>query len=203
MANTSNKKKIVATVLYILLIILLAGAFVFCGYFTNWFKTDFVKFYVKLNGENVMQDTVGVLVGTDRTTVNVKYTFELFDKNLKGYSLKLEKNSNIDFNFSKGEEILNFQNADIDVSRLFNIEQAATSFSLSAKTTNIVDLLKLLYPTDEISLDESTAGKLAQYDLFELTIYSADKSSSIKLGLRLGNSNSSSGVILDKTEIIF
>lgn len=197
-----STKKRVGIVPYILLILLLAGGIVFYGYFSNWFSTDFAQFYVEINGEKIMQDTGGIFVGSDSATiVDVKYTFEKFDKDLKGYSLELSKSPYIDFSFSVGAEVVNFQKADIDVSRCFTIEQDDTSFSIRAKATSIVEMLRLAYPMDEISIDENTASKLAKYDLFMLTVNSADKSSSITLGLHIGNKIQS--VTLDKTEIIF
>lgn len=201
-AGKQSTKKRFGIVLYVLLILLLAGGIVFYGYFSNWFSTDFAQFYVEINGERIMQDTGGVYVGSNSATiVDVKYTFEKFDKDLKGYSLELSKSPYIDFSFSVGTEVVNFQKADIDVSRCFTIEQDDTSFSIRAKATSIVEMLRLAYPMDEISIDENTASKLAKYDLFMLTVNSADKSSSITLGLHL--SNKVAYVTLDKTEIIF
>lgn len=203
--KTSNPKKsgkLAAVILYVLLVLLLCAAIVFTGYFTNWFTTDFTQFYVEVNGEKLLKDTDRIFVGTDAATIiDVKYTFELFDDELKGYSLELSKSPYIDFSFSVGTEVVDFQKADIDVSRCFTIEQDYTSFSIRAKATSIVEMLRLAYPMDEISIDENVASKLAQYDLFILTVYSNDKSSSITLGLHLGNRIA--GVTLDKTEIIF
>lgn len=199
-ANVS-KGKIIGITLYVLVLLVLCGVFVFAGYFTNWFTTDFVSFYVAIDGENVLEDKNEItLVDYVPLDVDVKYTFGWIDKDLTGYSLELKANPGVDFKYSVGEDEKSFQDESIDWLQFFDVEQKEDSFSILTKYTSIESMLRALYPEQELTLPDNIE-ELKDVDVFSLTVYSADKSAHITLGIRLAEGPKS--ITIDPSEIVF
>lgn len=199
--NTGKKKnygKVIGFVSYAIILFALIGVLVFFGYFTNWFSSDFKTFYLKVNGETVLDDNSSFLiVPTKPLSIEAKYTLGLFDKNQTGYSLKIKSNRNINLSFSVNGETISFQSDDIDWSKCFDIVEEGKGFTITLKGWDLFELLQCVYPDSEIVLD---ADVDYTQNLFNLTVYSRDKKAAVTLGMSMATIQS---IELDQTRMFF
>lgn len=194
--NRSNKLIEIVTYIFVaLLLVALIGVIV---YFTNGLTTDFVSFYLQKDGADILHDTNGLYFSINQPLkIDVKYLLEFANEDLKGYSLELKANPDVDFDFYVDGAVMSFQ-GDVDWNKCFDIVEDETSFTVTPKGDNLTELLQCVYPGANIDIDENAdLGK----DLFRLTVYSYNKKASITLGLCLYVP--AQGIVLDKTEIVF
>lgn len=195
-----NIGKAIGLGIYVVIILLLIGTIIYCGYYTNWYTTNFVDFYVSIDGKNILKDSDAVtLMGTSAKKVDVKYTFDWIYKDLMGYSLELSSNPNINFRYTVAEKQIDFQDLNVDWKQYFDIVENKKDFSISAKYDCIERIMCALYPDEEIIIPD--LSRLKDVDIFLLTIYSKDKSSHITLGLRLCEGPTQ--ISVEPSEIVF
>lgn len=202
MAKKTTKKinagKIIGFVSYAIILIALIGVLVFFGYFTNWFSRDFKTFYLKVNGETVLDDNGSyVIAPTVPLNIETKYVLAIFDKTQTGYSYEIKVNPNIDLDFTIGEKKVSIQSDDIDWRECFDIVEEEKGFTLTLKGWDLLELLQCVYPDSEIALD---ADVDYTQNLFSLTVYSRDKKDAVTLAICVATVKS---IELDQTRIVF
>lgn len=202
MAKKTTKKinhgKVIGFVSYAIILIVLIGVLVFFGYFTNWFSSDFKTFYLKVNGETVLDDNGSyVIAPTVPLNIETKYVLAIFDKTQTGYSYEIKVNPNIDLDFTIGEKKVSIQSDDIDWRECFDIVEEEKGFTLTLKGWDLLELLQCVYPDSEIALD---ADVDYTQNLFSLTVYSRDKKDAVTLAICVATVKS---IELDQTRIVF
>lgn len=197
-AKKINYGKVIGFVSYAIILLALIGVLVFFGYFTNWFSSDFKTFYLKVNGETVMNDKDSLtIVPTQPLSIEAKYTLGLVDKNQTGYSFEIKANPNVDLSFSVDGKTVSFQSGDIDWNKCFDIAEEENGFTLTLKGWDMLELLQCVYPDSEIVLDSDVDYT---QNLFNLTVYSHDKTAAVTLGICISTIQS---IELDQTRMVF
>lgn len=202
MAKKTTKKinhgKVIGFVSYAIILIVLIGVLVFFGYFTNWFSSDFKTFYLKVNGETVLDDDSSyVVVPNKPLNIETKYVLAVFDKKQSGYFYEIQVNPNIDLDFTIDDKKVSIQSDDIDWRECFDIVEEEKGFTLSLKSWALLGLLQNIYPNSEITMDENLDYSK---NLFNFTVYSYDKSASVTLAICIPAVES---IELDQTRIVF
>lgn len=191
-------RKIGNAISYIVILLAITAVCGFLAYFTNGFTSDFKTFYIETNGKQVLATSDGFsMAKTEPMTVDVKYTFGTFNKEVSGYSVKVVPNQidGKDFDFTLDGDAYSFQ-AEDDMTAGFDIEQSETSFIISPKG-GINEILQAVYPS-------YTVGEVrakAYYNMFSLIVTSYNGEASVKLNFTVVEKLE--GVILDKEVIQF
>lgn len=189
---------VVRVISYLLIVFILVGGIGAIVYFTNGFTTDFTTFYVVIDDENVLVDTGGYFVSTDRPLdVQVKYTMGFTNDNLNGYSLDLRAKSGVRFDYYVDDYPYYF-NGSFDWGKCFDIVYNESSFKITPKGDSLEALLQCIYPEQDVVVPDEELSNISG-DLFLLTIYSYNKESSISIGFSFALQE----ILLDKTEILF
>ncbi len=163
---------------YTILVLLFIAVCVGIAYFTGGFTSDFKTFYVSVDGKNVLSSADGYEL-TEETpmTVDVKYTFGAFNKEISGYSVKVVPNAieGKDFDFAMDGQMHSFQ-AEKDLTKGFDIERGENSFTLTPKG-GINKILQAVYPDSEI---EDCLNK-AYENMYALVVTSYNGEASVKI----------------------
>lgn len=136
--------KIIAYILLVLAFVAVCGVI---AYFTGGFTSDFKTFYISVDGKNVLSAADGYELTTETPmTVDVKYTFGAFNKDISGYSVKVVPNTinGKDFDFTMDGQEHSFQ-SEKDLTKGFDIEQGEKSFTIKPKG-GIDKILQAVYP---------------------------------------------------------
>lgn len=202
MAKKTTKKtnygKVIGFVSYAIILIALIGVLVFFGYFTNWFSSDFKTFYLKVNGETLLDDDSSyVIAPTVPLNIETKYVLAIFDKKQTGYSYEIKVNPNIELDFTIDDKKVSIQSDEIDWRECFDIVEEEKGFTITLKGWNLFELLQCVYPDSEIALD---ADVDYTQNLFNLVVYSRDKKDAVTLSICVATVKS---IELDQTRIVF
>lgn len=195
MSKTS--KNLSSVISYVLVLLLIVGVIGIANYFTNGFTSDFTTFYVSVNGQDVLSETGGyVLTEEEETTIDVKYVFEKFSDEQRGYTFTIAANTaaDKDFTFTVDGKAHRFSE-EKDLTKGFIISQTETSFTIKPRG-NVEEILGI---TCGGKAEVGSAAK--RTDLFVLTVYSYNGKAQISILFTVPYV--ANGIILDKEEIIF
>lgn len=140
--------KIIAYIILVLAFVAVCGV---VAYFTGGFTSDFKTFYLSVDGKDVLSASGGYELTTDKPmTVEVKYTFGAFNKDISDYSVKVVPNKidGKDFDFTLDGQMYSYQ-AETDLTAGFDIEKGEKSFTITPKG-GINKILQAVYPDSEL-----------------------------------------------------
>lgn len=190
--------KAIKIIVYIVLVLVFVAV---CGvvvYFTSGLTSDFKTFYVSVDGENVLSTTEGYELTTKKPmSVDVKYTFGAFNKNVSGYSVKVVPNvvEGKDFDFALNGQVYSYQ-AETNLTAGFDIERGENSFTIKPKG-GVNKILQAVYPDGEIDDCQNKAYE----NMYALVVTSYNAEANVKLCFSI--SEPLYDIILDKEVIEF
>lgn len=174
-------KKIISV---ILVLALLAGAFAGVAILLKKSLDDMLpesEFYVSVEGKNVYSKSYGYVVFPDND-LNVIVKSDLIDQKPE-YTTAISVDSSLKFTFVKDGQLCLFLSSE-DVSSFFNIQDTDNGFVVSCNGKTVTDMLKAIYETDSISVEEQSIDYNST--MFWLTITSIDNADAvIKIGFSL------------------
>lgn len=194
-----TKSKIGQVVSYIAILLVIVAVIGVFAHFTNGFTSDFKTFYVSVDGKDVMISGSGYVISENEPlSVDVKYTFDAFNKNeTKDYSVKIIPNKieNSDFTYTVDGESKSFQ-LETDLTAAFEIDKGEKSFTVKPKGKSLTEVLTAFYSTEVTDCENK-----GYTDMFTIIVTSYNGEASVKLNFMIAGKVV--GVILDREVIVF
>lgn len=192
----SSKFSIMPKILILLLLALaIAGFAVFIKNYVD--KVPDSAFHVNINGKDIYSTSIGYVL-SPQLDFDVAVKFPLTSDNNGEYNVSIKADPSLKFTFVKDGKLCLFLSTE-DVSKFFDVKNTNNGFVLSAKGFTVTDMLKVLYGSDSISVEE----KAIYYNqtMFWLTISPKDNAeSAVRIGFSLFGIMS---ISFDTEEIIF
>lgn len=192
----SSKFSIIPKFLILLLLaVAIAGFAVFIKNYVG--KVPDSAFHVNIDGKDIYSTSTGYVL-SPQLDLDVAVKFPLTSDNNIEYTVSVNVDSSLKFTFVKDGKLCLFLSTE-DVSKFFDIKNTNNGFALSAKGFTVTDMLKVLYESDSISVDEQSIDY--NQTMFWLTISPKDNAeSAVRIGFSLFGIMS---ISLDTEEIIF
>ena len=194
-----TKSKIGQVVSYIVILLVIVAVIGVFAHFTNGFTSDFKTFYVSVDGKDVMISGSGYVISENEPlSVDVKYTFDAFNKNeTKDYSVKIIPNKieNSDFTYTVDGESKSFQ-LETDLTAAFEIDKGEKSFTVKPKGKSLTEVLTAFYSTEVTDCENK-----GYTDMFTIIVTSYNGEASVKLNFTVAGKVT--GVSFDKEVILF
>lgn len=194
-----TKSKIGQVVSYIVILLVIVAVIGVFAHFTNGFTSDFKTFYVSVDGKDVMISGSGYVISENEPlSVDVKYTFDAFNKNeTKDYSVKIIPNKieNSDFTYTVDGESKSFQ-LETDLTAAFEIDKGEKSFTVKPKGKSLTEVLTAFYSTEVTDCENK-----GYTDMFTIIVTSYNGEASVKLNFTIAGKVV--GVVLDREVIVF
>ena len=192
----SSKFSIVPKILILLLLaVAIAGFAVFIKNYVG--KVPASPFHVTIDGKDIYNTSSGYVL-SPQTALNVAVKSPSTSDNNGEYTVSVNADSSLKFSFVKDGKLCLFLSTE-DVSKFFDITNTNNGFVLSAKGFTVTDMLKVLYESDSISVEEQTIDY--NQTMFWLTISPKDNAeSAVRIGFSLFGIMS---ISFDTEEIIF
>ncbi len=192
----SSKISIIPKFLILLLLaVAIAGFAVFIKYYVG--KVPDSPFHVTIDGKDIYSTSSGYVL-SPQTALNVAVKSPSTSDNNGEYTVSIKADSSLKFTFVKDGKLCLFLSTE-DVSKFFDITNTNNGFVLSAKGFTVTDMLKVLYESDSISVEEQEIDY--NQTMFWLTISPKDNAeSAVRIGFSLFGIMS---ISLDTEEIIF
>lgn len=192
----SSKFSIIPKFLILLLLaVAIAGFAVFIKNYVG--KVPDSAFHVNIDGKDIYSTSTGYVL-SPQLDLDVAVKFPLTSDNNIEYTVSVNADSSLKFTFVKDGKLCLFLSTE-DVSKFFDIKNTNNGFALSAKGFTVTDMLKVLYESDSISVDEQSIDY--NQTMFWLTISPKDNAeSAVRIGFSLFGIMS---ISLDTEEIIF
>lgn len=192
----SSKISIVPKILILLLLaVAIAGFAVFIKNYVG--KVPDSPFHVTIDGKDIYSTSSGYVL-SPQTALNVAVKSPSTSDNNGEYTVSIKADSSLKFTFVKDGKLCLFLSTE-DVSKFFDVKNTNNGFVLSAKGFTVTDMLKVLYESDSISVEEQEIDY--NQTMFWLTISPKDNAeSAVRIGFSLFGIIS---ISLDTEEIIF
>ncbi len=192
----SSKFSIMPKILILLLLVVaIAGFAVFIKNHVG--KVPDSAFHVNIDGKDIYSTSTGYVL-SPQLDLDVAVKFPLTSDNNTEYTVSVNADSSLKFTFVKDGNLCLFLSTE-DVSKFFDVKNTNNGFVLSAKGFTVTDMLKVLYESDSISVDEQSIDY--NQTMFWLTISPKDNAeSAVRIGFSLFGIMS---ISLDTEEIIF
>ncbi|GEM_PF-1483837 len=192
----SSKFSIMPKILILLLLALaIAGFAVFIKNYVD--KVPDSAFHVNINGKDIYSTSIGYVL-SPQLDFDVAVKFPLTSDNNGEYNVSIKADPSLKFTFVKDGKLCLFLSIE-DVSKFFDVKNTNNGFVLSAKGFTVTDMLKVLYESDSISVEEQTIDY--NQTMFWLTISPKDNAeSAVRIGFSLFGIMS---ISFDTEEIIF
>lgn len=179
----------------LLLALAIAGFAVFIKNYVG--KVPDSAFHVNIDGKYIYSTSTGYVLSPQKA-LNVAVKSPSTSDNKGEYTVSIKADSSLKFTFVKDGKLCLFLSSD-DVSKFFDVKNTNNGFVLSAKGFTVTDMLKVLYGSDSISVEEQTIDY--NQTMFWLTISPKDNAeSAVRIGFSLFGIIS---ISLDAKEIIF
>lgn len=179
----------------LLLALAIAGFAVFIKNYVG--KVPDSAFHVNIDGKYIYSTSTGYVLSPQKA-LNVAVKSPSTSDNNGEYTVSIKADSSLKFTFVKDGKLCLFLSSD-DVSKFFDIKNTNNGFALSAKGFTVTDMLKVLYESDSISVDEQSIDY--NQTMFWLTISPKDNAeSAVRIGFSLFGILS---ISLDTEVIIF
>lgn len=192
----SSKFSIMPKILILLLLALaIAGFAVFIKNYVG--KVPDSAFHVNIDGKYIYSTSTGYVLSPQKA-LNVAVKSPSTSDNNGEYTVSIKADSSLKFTFVKDGKLCLFLSSD-DVSNFFDVINTNNGFVLSAKGFTVTDMLKVLYESDSISVEEQAIDY--NQTMFWLTISPKDNAeSAVRIGFSLFGIMS---ISLDTEGIIF
>lgn len=192
----SSKFSIVPKILILLLLaVAIAGFAVFIKNYVG--KVPDSPFHVTIDGKDIYSTSTGYVL-SPQLDLDVAVKFPMTSDNNTEYTISIKADSSLKFTFVKDGKLCLFLSTE-DVSKFFDVKNTNNGFVLSAKGFTVTDMLKVLYESDSISVEEQAIDY--NQTMFWLTISPKDNAeSAVRIGFSLFGIMS---ISLDTEEIIF
>lgn len=192
----SSKCSIIPKFLILLLLaVAIAGFAVFIKNYVG--KVPDSPFHVTIDGKDIYNTSSGYVL-FPQLDFDVAVKFPLTSDNNAEYTVSVKADSSLKFTFVKDGKLCLFLSTE-DVSKFFEIKNTDNGFALLAKGFTITDMLKVLYESDSISVDEQSIDY--NQTMFWLAISPKDNAeSAVRIGFTI---NGKMSISLDTEEIIF
>lgn len=192
----SSKFSIMPKILILLLLALaIAGFAVFIKNYVG--KVPDSAFHVNIDGKYIYSTSTGYVLSPQKA-LNVAVKSPSTSDNNGEYTVSIKADPSLKFTFVKDGKLCLFLSIE-DVSKFFDVKNTNNGFVLSAKGFTVTDMLKVLYGSDSISVEEQTIDY--NQTMFWLTISPKDNAeSAVRIGFSLFGIIS---ISLDAKEIIF
>ena len=192
----SSKFSIIPKFLILLLLaVAIAGFAVFIKNYVG--KVPDSAFHVTIGGKDIYSTSTGYVL-SPKLDLEVAVKFPLTTSNSTEYEVSVKADSSLKFSFVKDGKLCLFLSTE-DVSKFFDVKNTNNGFVLSAKGFTVTDMLKALYESDSISVEEQAIDY--NQTMFWLTISPKDNAeSAVRIGFSLFGIMS---ISLDTEEIIF
>lgn len=179
----------------LLLALAIAGFAVFIKNYVD--KVPDFAFHVNINGKDIYSTSIGYVL-SPQLDFDVAVKFPLTSDNNGEYNVSIKADPSLKFTFVKDGKLCLFLSTE-DVSKFFDVKNTNNGFVLSAKGFTVTDMLKVLYGSDSISVEEQTIDY--NQTMFWLTISPKDNAeSAVRIGFSLFGIMS---ISFDTEEIIF
>ena len=141
-----DKQEKIITISTVALLVLIALVILLVwGAYSNWFTTDFEFIYLESGGERLQLAEI-------YRFGDVKLDVHQFGGK-RGYSVKIVPDSNEDFTYTVDGKYFNFLAlSDKDLCKAFDLQISKHSFELHARGLYILDVLRALYPEQDVQL---------------------------------------------------
>lgn len=154
-------------------------------------------FHVTIDGKDIYSTSTGYVL-SPQSDLDVAVKFPLTSDNNAEYTVSVKADPSLKFSFVKDGKLCLFLSTE-DVSKFFEIKNTDNGFVLSAKGFTVTDMLKVLFESDSISVEEQAIDY--NQTMFWLTISPKDNAeSAVRIGFSLFGIMS---ISLDTEEIIF
>jgi len=192
----SSKFSIIPKFLILLLLaVAIAGFAVFIKNYVG--KVPDSAFHVNIDGKDIYSTSTGYVL-SPQLDLDVAVKFPLTSDNNTEYTVSVNADSSLKFSFVKDGKLCLFLSTE-DVSKFFDVKNTNNGFVLSAKGFTVTDMLKVLYESDSISVEEQAIDY--NQTMFWLAISPKDNlESAVRIGFSLFGIMS---ISLDTEEIIF
>lgn len=179
----------------LLLVVAIAGFAVFIKNYVG--KVPDSAFHVNIDGKDIYSTSTGYVL-SPQLDLDVAVKFPMTSDNNTEYTISIKADSSLKFTFVKDGKLCLFLSTE-DVSKFFDVKNTNNGFVLSAKGFTVTDMLKVLYESDSISIEEQAIDY--NQTMFWLTISPKDNAeSAVRIGFSLFGIMS---ISLDTEEIIF
>lgn len=179
----------------LLLAVTIAGFAVFIKNYVG--KVPDSPFHVTIDGTDIYSTSTGYVI-FPQMALSIAVEPPSTSDNNGEYTVSIKADSSLKFTFVKDGKLCLFLSTE-DVSNFFEIKNTDNGFSLSAKGLTVTDMLKVLYESDSISVEEQAIDY--NQTMFWLTISPKDNAeSAVRIGFSLFGILS---ISLDTEEIIF
>lgn len=169
---------------FIIIIAILGVGVYFVMIHTDNFKSDFTTFYVKNDGEHLLQTSDALYEKGSVQRFDVKYTFDFLDKEQKGYSVKIVPNGgaeNVEYRIDNKYYL--FSALD-DLTAAFDIELNDSYFTLSIpQDFTVKKVLERLYKDKTVEIDGYYNESGEKYYTLMITSYDGKISYSVNFGI--------------------
>lgn len=191
-----SKFSIIPKILILLLLaVAIAGFAVFIKNYVG--KVPDSAFHVNIDGKDIYSTSTGYVL-SPQLDLDVAVKFPMTRDNNTEYTVSVNADSSLKFSFVKDGKLCLFLSTE-DVSKFFDVKNTNNGFVLSAKGFTVTDMLKVLYESDSISVEEQAIDY--NQTMFWLTISPKDNAESVvRIGFSLFGIMS---ISLDTEEIIF
>lgn len=192
----SSKFSIIPKFLILLLLaVAIAGFAVFIKNYVG--KVPDSAFHVNIDGKDIYSTSTGYVLSPQKV-LNVAVKSPSTSDNNGEYNVSIKADPSLKFTFVKDGKLCLFLSTE-DVSKFFDVKNTNNGFVLSAKGFTVTDMLKVLYGSDSISVEEQTIDY--NQTMFWLTISPKDNAeSAVRIGFSLFGLIS---ISLDTEVIIF
>ncbi len=178
-----------------MLAVAIAGFAVFIKNYVG--KVPDSAFHVNIDGKDIYSTSTGYVL-SPQLDLDVAVKFPLTSDNNTEYTVSVNADSSLKFSFVKDGKLCLFLSTE-DVSKFFDVKNTNNGFVLSAKGFTVTDMLKVLYESDSISVEEQAIDY--NQTMFWLAISPKDNlESAVRIGFSLFGIMS---ISLDTEEIIF
>lgn len=177
--------------IFVLIGLLVVGAVAVLVKYTSGGTTELATFFVKVNGNEVLTDTVIGLKKGKESTFEPTYLADKFltqvkkdDYKYKGYKVEIKPNitDETKFTYSVGDRNYKFESlANKDFCSAFGLNKQETKFTLKVDNFSIAEFISSKHEGKEVFIVPETIKSDKVY--FNLIISSFDEKSKITLGL--------------------
>ena len=167
-------KKVIAVIVWFILLVALVGGIVMIYRYTNGFNEDFKTFYIERDGTKILTETgTATFEAGSEVRYGVGYTFDLPKSETREYSVSILPNPEADFDFTVNGVTTSWRKVE-GLERCFALDKRADGFTLKIPSYNsIADYLREIYAGSEIDISGAfTEGAEGEISFFLLRVSS-------------------------------
>ena len=169
---------VMTVIIYVVLVLAVVGGIGAVAYFTSGFTSDFQTFYLRYEGENILESTNDMVFVDDSVYLfEVKYTFGAVAKEKTGYSVKVVPCiKDNDFTYLVDGEEHRFSELS-DLTSCFDIQYSNDSFTI-AGNAQVLNVLQRYHDGATVEFVNTLAE---MRDYFTMVVYSYNNKAAVKV----------------------